>query len=581
MKNLFNKLNNILSRKQKKQCMILLLLTVAGSILELFSVSALLPLVTLLLDSEHVMQNKYVIYFCKLFSINNLSILIISFCVALIFLFIVKNMFLIAILKKRMYTVNDIRFSLTKRVLDSYMQRDYSFHTLTNSSVLLRGMDEDVSGLANCLNQIFVTILEGLTIILIVTGLLIISPIPTILLFIFIGTIGYTYIRRQKRIIQSAGEVYSYNAAVAKKHALQAFGGIKEILVTRTMVYFADQCSESMKKRIHSESERGISEKAPTYMFELIFMMAFLLMLISVSFLGESTMSISGQLSAFGVAALRLLPSVGRLNTAWSSLLFYKVSVDNVYATLQDVEKNQNVVKAVEKYSTICFKNTIVIDGVWWKYEGRDEYILQGIYLEIQRGEAIAIIGPSGSGKTTLADILLGLYMPQKGKITVDGVDINWHNPAWAIFIGYVPQTAYLLDDTIRSNIAFGINRNEIDDAYIWDILSKVQLDDFVKELPHQLDTVIGENGVRISGGQRQRISIARALYRDPQVMIFDEATSALDSETESAIMESIDALRGHKTLIIIAHRLTTIQRCDHIYEVTDGRIKKVEHLSI
>lgn len=581
MKTLLQKLNDILDGKQKKQCFCLLLLTIAGSILELFSVSALLPFVSLLLDSEHMMQNRYIVWLCEFLSISNLPALIVVLCIALIFLFMAKNVFLIAILKKRMYTVNDIRLSLTKRVLYSYMHRDYGFHTMTHSSILLRGMDEDVSGLANCLNQIFVTILEGLTIVLIVIGLLVLSPIPTLFLFLFVGCFGYTYLKRQQKNIQLAGEVYSYNAAVAKKHAIQAFGGIKEILVTKTTDYFADQCSNSMEERIHSESERGISEKAPTYMFELIIMTAFLLMLIVVSLMGGNSISISGQLSAFGVAALRLLPSVGRLNTAWSSLLFYKVSVDNVYNTLQDIERADSIQKNKSKFEKISFNNSIQMKNIWWKYENRESYVLQGIDLKIKKGEAIALIGPSGSGKTTLADIMLGLFRPIQGEITVDGVLIDCDNPAWSSFIGYVPQTAYLLDDTIRSNVAFGVEGSQINDEHIWEILEKVQLKDFIKSLPSQLDTLIGENGVRISGGQKQRLSIARALYRNPEVLIFDEATSALDTETEVAIMESIDALRGNKTLIIIAHRLSTIQRCDHIYTVSNGKITEEESVPV
>ncbi|MEY8324128.1 ABC transporter ATP-binding protein [Lachnospiraceae bacterium 54-11] len=581
MKTLYIKLNSILTAKQKKQCYFLLLLTVAGSFLELFSASALLPVISLLLDTENMMKNHYIISFCKWLSIPNLAVLIIVFCVMLIVLFYIKNMFLIAILKKRMHTVNSIRFEVSKRVLYSYMHQDYSFHTLTHSSTLLRGMDDDVLGLSNCLNQIFITILEGLTVFLIVGGLLLISPIPTLFLFLFAGSSGYIYLRRQQKRIKRAGEVFSYNMAVARKHALQAFGGIKEILVTRTNDYFTEKCSNSMKERIDSEGEHGISEKAPTYMFELIIISAFLLMLIAVSLLGNDLADLKGQLSAFGVAALRLLPSLGRLNTAWSALVFYRVTIDHVYDTLQNIEELEKIGEEKGIFTPISFEHDIQLKSIWWRYENREDYILKDVDVNIKKGEAIALIGPSGSGKTTLADIMLGLFKPIKGQIMVDDTVVDCGNPAWSSFIGYVPQSAYLLDDTIRNNIAFGEEEAEIDDEYIWALLEKVQLKSFVQSLSQRLDTFIGENGVRISGGQKQRLSIARALYRNPEVLIFDEATSALDTETEAAIMESIDALRGNKTLIIIAHRLTTIQRCDHIYTVAEGTIKEEKNVPV
>lgn len=216
--------------------------------------------------------------------------------------------------------------------------------------------------------------------------------------------------------------------------------------------------------------------------------------------------------------------------------------------------------------------NEIKIEHITWKYPNSDKLILKDLSMEIGRGESIAFIGASGAGKTTLADIILGLYKPQEGKILVDNVDISAIPKQWSKMIGYVPQQVFLTDDTIRNNIAFGINEENIDENAIWSALEMAQLSEFIKTLSEGLDTRVGERGIKFSGGQRQRVAIARALYYNPDILVFDEATSALDNETESAVMESIDLLKGRKTLVIIAHRLSTVANCDRIYEIVDGK---------
>lgn len=232
-------------------------------------------------------------------------------------------------------------------------------------------------------------------------------------------------------------------------------------------------------------------------------------------------------------------------------------------------EKRKALAVTGENYH---FEDHITVEDVTWRYEGGSETILDGLNLEIKKGQSVALIGHSGAGKTTLGDVILGLLEPQKGRVCIDGVDIRTMGDELGKIIGFVPQSIYLTEDTIRCNIAFGIDEKKIDDEKIYMALEKAQLRDFVEGLPQGLDTMVGERGVRISGGQRQRMAIARALYLDPQILVLDEATSALDSETETAVMESIDALQGEKTLIIIAHRLSTIQNCDVAYEIVGGK---------
>ncbi len=282
------------------------------------------------------------------------------------------------------------------------------------------------------------------------------------------------------------------------------------------------------------------------------------------------------QLAALAMAVFRILPSLGRIANNLNLLIFNIPSLNATFTNLKEMEmyekqKNKNDNNRNFDEETIVFSQNVTINNISWKYEGNRKKTIDCLNMVIEKGASVGIIGSSGAGKSTLIDIILGLLQPQQGNIKVDGIDISDMYKQWSKIIGYVPQTVYLTNDTIRRNVAFGISDEQINDQLIWDALKKAQIDDFVRSLPEKLDTVIGDQGIRISGGQRQRISIARALYYNPEIIVFDEATSALDNETESAVMESIDSLHGVKTLIIVAHRLSTIKNCDKVYEIVDG----------
>ena len=276
------------------------------------------------------------------------------------------------------------------------------------------------------------------------------------------------------------------------------------------------------------------------------------------------------QLSVFAVAAFRLMPSVGKINEHYSAMLYSVPSLELIYNDLKSVENL--IVKSRIVDNDWKFKDTVKVSHVSYHYPDSEENVLKDINLEIKKGTTVAIIGASGAGKTTLIDVLLGLLEPQYGKLYADGMDVEKNLSTWQKEIGYIPQVIYLSDDSIRNNIAFGIEKEKIDDEAIISALRQAQLHEFVQNLPNGLDTFVGDRGVRLSGGQRQRIGIARALYHNPEILVLDEATSALDNETETAVMEAINSLQGLKTMIIIAHRLTTIQNADAIYEVVDGK---------
>ena len=244
-------------------------------------------------------------------------------------------------------------------------------------------------------------------------------------------------------------------------------------------------------------------------------------------------------------------------------------------------EQEYRQAEGKNKYSDVQFHRSVELQQVSFKYPGIETNVIENVNLTIKKGESIAFIGSSGAGKTTIADIILALLKPTKGKILMDGIDVEDLGSQWNHIIGYVPQATYIIDGTIRSNIAFGENKEHIDDNKIWQALEISQLNDFVKNLPKGLDTMVGERGVRFSGGQRQRLAIARALYRDPDILVLDEATAALDNDTETEVMKAIEALQGYKTLIIVAHRLTTVKKCDIIYEIKNGTAVKKDKKDI
>jgi ABC-type bacteriocin/lantibiotic exporter with double-glycine peptidase domain len=258
-------------------------------------------------------------------------------------------------------------------------------------------------------------------------------------------------------------------------------------------------------------------------------------------------------------------------------------SLEAAYDNLLEADRYQKEIAELENKDVIklTFDSEIKVNSISWRYQDNLPLVLENLDLDIKKGESVALIGESGAGKSTLADILLGLLKPEKGTVTVDGTDIYTIQSSWSRMIGYVPQIVFLIDDTIRKNIAFGIPDDEIDDNKVWQAIEQAQLTATVNSMEKGLDSIVGERGIKLSGGQRQRIAIARALYHNPEIIILDEATSALDNETESAVMEAIDALHGKKTLIIIAHRLSTIQNCDKIYEIKDGKAIYRQHSRI
>lgn len=382
-----------------------------------------------------------------------------------------------------------------------------------------------------------------------------------------------------KKVSTRLGRENEENNAKLYQWINQSLGGIKEVKVLNREGFFVNSYKRVYKRLIKGAKNNEILAAVPKYIVETVCMIGMLIAIIIKMYYGRNDFqAFVIQLSAFAVAAFRLLPSVGKVNAYINNIMYSKSSLDLIYRDLKEIENCKMLdFKEGNKVEKWSLKDKIELKDIAYHYPDSEKLVLSDVGFSINRGETVALIGSSGAGKTTLADILLGLLQPVKGAIYVDGKNIYDNMDAWHHMLGYIPQTIYLSDDTIRNNIAFGIREEEIDDYAINEALKKAQLYDFVQTLDKGLDTFVGDRGVRLSGGQRQRIGIARALYYNPEILILDEATSALDNETETAVMEAIESLKGVKTMVIIAHRLTTLKNADVIYEVGDGSISKRE----
>ena len=460
-----------------------------------------------------------------------------------------------------------VRRELAVRIMQTYMNQGYLFFVQNNTARLLQGMSGDVTSVFNILNSIFSIAIKLLTIVCIGGYILIQSrEIALVLLILIVICFIIIQIIFRKPMRQN-GKKSRELACECSQTAMEAIQGNKEILVMNKQDYTVRHYEDLMADANRVEVNLYMGAALPAYIIEMV-CIAGVLLAVAVE-MGTDTdqFLLISRLTAMAVGAFRILPALGTISSGVNSNTSITPQLQSAYSTLQGVklletkmiQKRENE----EKYRETEFRKILRVQNICFGYPDAEESVLKNVSLDIEKGQSIAYIGPSGACKTTLADIILGLLKPNSGKIFMDDINIEELGGKWNEIIGYVPQSLYIIDDTIRKNIAFGEKNEDIDDDKIWQALEIAQLDDFVKKLPNGLNTYVGEWGVRFSGGQRQRLAIARALYRDPDILVLDEATAALDNETESEVMKAIERLQGYKTLIIVAHRLTTVKKCD------------------
>lgn len=577
---LFHKVGYMFDRKQKKQLVGLAVLILIGGLLETLGVSMLLPVVTAIMDPEAIMEKEPVREVAKLLHIQSSRELIMYMLILLIVLYVFKNAYLLFLTYVQNTFVTRNRNRMISRVMREFLNRPYEDYLGADIPTVFRLTDSDIPNAF----QLILVMIQMITEIVVAVSLCVVLVVssPLMCLFIVVIFLGLTLIitKQLKPRLNRIGHRNQTIQSRIAKWRIQSIYGLKDVKVLHREEFFVRNYYESGVIGANVARNYAVLNNLPRLLIETIFMVAmFLFILIYMTRGGDVTVLVP-QLTVFAMAAIRMLPGISRINTYLSEIAYAQPCLDYLYDNL-----NENMKKDVNGSVTgiisgkqpelprLELQDKIVLDHITYAYPNTDKNIFTDAHMEVKKGQSVGIMGPSGAGKSTIVDILLGLLHVQSGQITCDGMNIFDNYPAWLAKIGYIPQSIYLIDESIRDNIAFGIDADRIDDKRIWEVLEEAQLKEFVEELPEGLDTTIGDRGVRISGGQRQRLGIARALYHNPEILVFDEATSALDTDTEKAVMDAINSFHGRKTMVIIAHRLNTIAKCDVIYKVEDEKI--------
>jgi len=504
-------------------------------------------------------------------SIKRFAIIIM---LGLIGVFIIKNVFLYFQQKITLAFVYTNQFKTSERMMKNYLRRGYEFYLNADTAVVQRSITSDVNNMYAMILALLQLVSDGIIFVFLVlyclqqdVGMsLLLASVMLILLIVIKKVL--------KPILYKAGQDNQNYYSSLFKWISQTVQGIKEVKIACKEQYFVSEYIKCGKGYVDAVQKYTLYNSIPKLLIETICVICMIGYLLVMMLCGVDSADMMQTLTAFAAAALVLLPCVNRINNQINNITYFEPFFMGVTDNLQDEISGNKVDMsyAADMDEKLPVEKTIELKDIVYAYPNTEKLIFDGADLTIPIGASVGIVGTSGAGKSTVVDILLGLLEVRSGKILADGKDVQENYRAWLKNIGYIPQMIFMLDDTIRKNVAFGVPEDKIDEDRLWEVLREAQLDEFVKTLPDGLETGIGERGIRLSGGQRQRIGIARALYNNPEVLILDEATSALDNDTEAAIMESINRLHGKKTLVIIAHRLQTIEKCDLVYRVENGK---------
>ncbi len=577
MKGLCKKLGIIFPVRQRLRFVGLFFLIFIGTIFDFLGVSMVLPLVNVLLNPAQIQGASWYVLLQKLTHIQDTETMLLFLTIAIIAIYVIKNAYAIFLSVIQTTFLSKNRIYTCTKLLACYMRKPYTFHLQHNTAEVVRSINNDVVTAFALVLNIISLISNGLITILLVAFLISVDPVLTLSIVAGLCICSALYFFLVRKKMRDAGQESRRINIRMLKAVHQAIGGIKEVKVMGREDFFIHTYSSNGDAFVENEKKYALLAGLPKHLIE-VFCVGGILTVVAVKIATHGELStLIPSLTAFGVAAIRLLPTANSINSIINSITYQMPSLDAVCEVIDENFDDTGLrteASGSPPSQTPFTPGDIGLEHVTFCYPGVEEPVLHNVSLTIHPGSSVGIMGVTGAGKTTLVDIILGLLTPQQGHVTFGGQDIRDNYPQWQKHIGYIPQSIYLVDESIRANVALGVPEKEIDNARVWQALEDAQLAEFVRGLKEGLDTVIGERGVRISGGQRQRIGIARALYYDPDILFFDEATSALDNATERAVMASINRLRRQKTIIVIAHRLSTIENCDYLYAVEDGQIR-------
>ncbi|MBQ2406919.1 MAG: ABC transporter ATP-binding protein [Lachnospiraceae bacterium] len=578
MLRILKKINILMDKRQKLSMLKLLIMMVISAGLESGAAMMVMAVVqVIILPTEQLVSGSTYQQITGILGISSpvqFSVLAILFLIAL---YIAKNLFQFFLQKSLFHFVYSNQFQTASNLMKNFVKRDYEYYLNAETSVIQRSITADVSNMYALIMAVLQIFSEAIVAVFLVVTLATQDIVMTIVIAVLLVITLVVIKNIIKPIMNRTGKENQDYGASMFAWISETIQGIKEIKVAGREQYFINEYNKVGHGYVKAMERFSLFNNTPKLLIETVCVAGLLGYILVLIVSGVDVSGMISLLAAFGIAAMRLLPAASRINNQMTSMAFNEPFFFNVSDNLvEETDKEHTDISyAVVAKEKLPVNTAVSFEDITYHYPNSDKLIFDHANVTFPIGKSIGVVGASGAGKTTIIDILLGLLNLQSGRVLADGVDIQSHYREWLANVGYIPQMIFLLDADIRKNVAFGIPEEEIDDKRLWYALKEAQLDEFVKGLPEGVNTGIGERGIRLSGGQRQRIGIARALYNDPEVLILDEATSALDNGTEAAIMESINRLHGKKTLIIIAHRLQTIEKCDMVFRVENGSIIK------
>jgi ABC-type multidrug transport system fused ATPase/permease subunit len=564
------KILDLLTPAERRSAVALLGLMFIGILLETLGIGLVIPAIALLTQRDFM--SNYPALQPVLQALGNPSqqILVIGGMAVLLGVYLIKTMYLTFYTWRQMRFTFDVQVMLSQRLFTVYLRQPYTFHLQRNSAQLIQNVTSEVDSFS------FTALLPGISLLtetLVLAGfgslLFTVEPLGTLIVACVLGMASWSFHRFTRGRIARWGKARQHHAGLRIQHLQQGLGGVKDVKLLGRETEFLEQYRLHNTQSARVNQLHQTSQQLPRLWLELLAVSGLAMLVLTMLAQGRAPEAMLPTLGLFAAAAFRLMPSVNRMLAAVHSLRFGLPVIDTLHAELKLAAPEPTC-----RHSSFTpFRAALELKQVTYTYSGATEPALKNISLAIQRGESVGFVGTSGAGKSTLVDILLGLLTPDSGAVRVDGEDIQHALRNWQDQIGYVSQSIFLTDDTLARNVAFGLSNAQIDEAAVWQAIRAAQLEEFVQSLPQGLNTLVGERGVRLSGGQRQRIGISRALYHDPAVLVLDEATSSLDTATEHSVMQAVNALRGSKTVIVVAHRLSTVEHCNRLYRLERGRI--------
>lgn len=549
-----------------------------GALFETLSIGIVVPFIAVLKEPALLSKSRLFHPLLSHLNIDEPRELFFIFGLAFIALFSIKTGYLIVLYRWLFRYAMKNHINLARKLLAGYLSAPYTLHLQRNSADLIRVTTRSVEDFASIFMVNLLIALGELLVLVALTGLLmIVEPVATLGALVVLGVPTAVVYRSTQHRLGATGRIAEQSFASMIQWAEQAISSVKEITITGRRSFFIEQHGLHVRGFTNSLRTLHFLTTIPRFAIDTLAVIAMLAVAAILLERGQDLQSTLLLLGMFALAAVRLIPSMSRLSGALAQLRFRYASTEVIYQELRALRQRPSDPlpgSAEEQVSRIPFRKALVMEHLSYFYPGGRQAAIDDVSLKIPKGHWVAFIGPTGAGKTTLADLVLGLLIPSSGRIMIDGCNLHDDAAGWQRNIGYVPQVIYLIDDTVRRNIALGAPEEEIDDERVWEALQRAQVDHLVRSLPGALDAMVGQRGARLSGGERQRLGIARALYRDPEVLVIDEATANLDAGTEAAIVEVVGGLRGKKTIIVIAHRPAFVRNCDCIYMLRQGRLR-------